>query len=253
VTQKLGQLKSPPIIEVVCGFFFDALPNLDAMLVGQFWAGKKDTYSKRELRPPVTESAGFVVSEGVGPVRCWLVSAGDEFVVQIQPDRFYFNWRRRGDVYPRFGTHDGKKGVLQRALDEFAEFTEFCSSELGTRPVANQVELAKIDDVVFETLDALSADLPIVDAIKPWTKSGTPEIHVKIADQIGDAEVVVTLSNTVMTADLKSAVRVETRATQRVGPTDAKQAFESLNEVVNGLFHKLFSAAAIDRFRGDAT
>ena len=252
VTQALPSLKHPPIVEVVCGFFFEAMPGIDPMLVGEFGAGKKSIYTTHALKPPVSEVAGLLVSEGVGPLRCWLVSAGGEFVVQIQPDRFYFNWRRRGDVYPRFGTHEGKAGVLQRALDEFAEFTTFCDRELGVRPTVNQVELAKIDDVVFDTLETLSADLPLVAAIKPWTRSGAPEIHVKLADQIGDVDVVVTLSNTHVTTDLQSAVRVETRATRQVGAADPKAVFESLNQAVNDLFRNLFSDIAIARFRGDA-
>lgn len=249
----IGSLKNPPIVEVVCGFFFDELSGLDPMLVGQFWAGKREAYKKRELRAPVREARGFTLTEGVGPIRCWLVSAGDEFVVQIQPDRFYFNWRRRGDVYPRFGTHEGRAGVLQRALDEFGEFADFCEKELGVRPAPVRSELAKIDDVIFETMDALSADLPIVAAVKPWTKSGAPEINVKIAEQVGDVDVMVTLSNALVTPDLRSAVRVETRAGAPLGDRAPKEAFLALNEVVNGLFASLFSPSAMERFRGQAS
>lgn len=147
----IDSLRTPPIVEVVCGFMFDEIPSLDAMLVGKFWSSKSDAYPRRELKPPVRESSGFTVLEGVGPIRCWLISARDEWVVQVQPDRFYFNWRKRGDSYPRFGDHDGARGVLSQALEEFGAFTAFCEKETQEQCRLGRIELTKIDDVVFQT------------------------------------------------------------------------------------------------------
>src|SRR5207249_11511395 len=34
--------------------------------------------------------------------RVWFISNGDNELIQLQLDRFYYNWRRRGDEYPRY-------------------------------------------------------------------------------------------------------------------------------------------------------
>lgn len=248
----LSALKVPPIVEVVCGFHFDELSQLDPLLVGQFWATKRQAYPKREVRPPVREVVGLTVSEGIGPMRSWLVSAGDEFVIQIQPDRFYFNWRKHGDVYPRFGDHDGGKGVLSRALTEFEDFAQFCRVELGSTPATSRVELAKIDVVRYSSVTALGELLPLVDALRQWTKSDAPEINVHLAERVDNTDVLVLVSNAFVTPDLSGAVRLETRAARMLEEESPSQVFTALNVTVNGIFEKLFSAAAMKMFRGES-
>lgn len=64
VDSALTTLKNPPIVdEVICGFFFDEVIELDAMWVGHDWAGKigdgvADVYPRacahREMRPRST-------------------------------------------------------------------------------------------------------------------------------------------------------------------------------------------------------
>ena len=116
------RLKDPPIVEVVCGFFFPALAGLDPILIGKYWAEHKEAhgYPKRQLQPPVADRPGFFLGDGVGPLRSWLVSGTDEYLLQIQPDRFYFNWRKREGAYPHFNDYEPTKGVLSRSLLELA-------------------------------------------------------------------------------------------------------------------------------------
>ena len=245
----LTDLNNPPIVEVVCGFVFDELVALDPLLVGQFWSRKRGAYPKREVRPPVRTQPGFAILEGVGPVRSWLVSAGDEFVIQIQPDRFYFNWRRKGDAYPRFGTHEGRDGVLARASSEFAEFVAYCQEELKQAPVVRSVELAKIDLVRYSSDEELGQLVPSLTAFRTWTKSGSPEINIQIAERSDETDLLVLISNAVVTPDLSSAVRVETRASRALTGGEPEKVFGQMNLVLNATFERVFSEAAMKRFR----
>ena len=141
------RLKDPPILEVVCGFFFPALAGLDPILVGKYWAEQKEKHGfpNRQLHGPVVERPGFLVAEGVGPLRSWLVSASEEYVLQIQPDRFYFNWRKREAQYPHFNDYGETKGVLSQSLAEFDQLGAFARDVLGEAPKPVQLQLAKTD------------------------------------------------------------------------------------------------------------
>lgn len=248
----LADLQNPPIVEVVCGVFFEANAELDPLCVGRFWTLKRREYPKRELKPPVTEATGVQLRQDLGPVRCWLVSERGEFIVQVQPDRFYFNWRKRAEVYPRFGNHGGREGVLAMALREFKEFEEFTVDNTGVRPMAIRVELTKIDVVAFATIDDLRRDLPLVEAIHPWTRSSMPELNVQLVEQVDGIDRFVSLSNAFVGPDMSRAVRIETRASCDCG-VEMGASFEALNMVVNEVFASLFSSVALARFQGSAS
>jgi uncharacterized protein (TIGR04255 family) len=244
----LSKLKNPPIVEVVCGFVFEEL-GLDPLLVGQYWSRRRDQYPKREIHPPVRPQPGLTIVEGIGPIRSWFVSVGDETVLQIQPDRFYFNWRRRGDEYPRFGDHDGRQGVLGRALGEFGAFSAYCEAELNVAPQLRIVELAKINLVRYLNGDELGQLIPSIAALRACTITGGPDVNVQIGERSVDTDLLTLISSPVM-PDLSAALRVEIRASRNASsPLHLHTAFTEMNENLNGLFEKLFSPAAMDRFR----
>lgn len=248
----LNDLKNPPIVEVVCGFVFDELSAMDPMLVGQFWSRKRADYPKHDVRPPVRQP-GFAILEGIGPIRSWFISKGDESVIQIQPDRFYFNWRRQGDEYPRFGDHDGREGVLAHALTEYGQFAAYCVEELGQPPALRGLELAKIDLVPYANEEELGQLVPSITSFRTWTKTASPDFNIQVAERSGDTELVVLMSNAVVTPDLSAAIRVETRASRPVTNEDPKQSFKQMNVLLNETFARLFSEAAMKRFREVST
>ena len=116
------------------------------------------------------------MGDGVGPLRAWLVSTPDDYVLQIQPDRFYFNWRKREGAYPHFGDYEPTKGVLSRSLSELAELGDFTLGALGQKPKPTQLELAKIDFLVSPKHWSDHADLakvlPVLGRL-PEDRGGT--------------------------------------------------------------------------------
>ena len=140
------QLDAPPIIEVVCGIFYAPIPAIDPVSVGALWERLRETYPTHAIHPAISDGLPFVVLPG--RLRSWFVSRDDVYVVQIQADRFYVNWRKRADLYPRFSDREGKEGVLARALREFDVFAEDCERRLGQRPRPATVELSKVDLLV---------------------------------------------------------------------------------------------------------
>ena len=99
----------PPIDEVAITLQFRerAAGYTDAH-AGLYWQTDKDAYSRVELHPrvaPIMEtleesapaSRTFQIELPVQPLggRTWLVGRNDDYVVQIQNDRFIRNWRKR--------------------------------------------------------------------------------------------------------------------------------------------------------------
>lgn len=150
MAQPLGKLEEPPITEVACGVLFKPVPGLDPLALGAYWKPKEKEYPRRELKAPIAPAmpVGMELSFGpdIGPVRTWLISKNDVFIIQIQHDRFYVNWRARQEEYPRFNDwDDGNRGLLSRFMEEYASFAQFCAHELDTQLELKGVDLSKLD------------------------------------------------------------------------------------------------------------
>ncbi len=244
-------LREPPIVEVVCGFVFEPVAGLDAVATGLYWHGRRPEYPTKQLQPAV---GGPAIGFGVAPMRTWLISKGGDHVLQVQQDRFYFNWKRVGDgEYPHFNTYGDRKGVLDRCLEEFEGFASFCESELGRRPLTRSLELAKVDRLDhgkhWSDLADLGIALPAVAAVRGVTASAQPVIQVTMFEERGDREVHVSVSNAIMTETFTRAVQIETRVVAR-SFRDQRETFGSLNALANELFFKLVPESEAARFGG---
>lgn len=240
----LEQLSSPPIVEVVCGFVFEPLGDLDPMLIGNYWAERRVDFPKRELQPPISD--GPIVFGGAPPLRCWLISSDEAFLAQIQPDRFYLNWRRRNSDYPRFSDHPGKPpGILSRAISEFELFSNFCERELGKRPRVLSFDLAKIDHLVqgehWGNLNELSRVIPWLQDFSSFAKADDPDFALRFSEVRGVRRIIVAIDSAVrLNSDETSTrvVKIETRVASIVA-ADARSGFESANHDLNQVFESL--------------
>jgi uncharacterized protein (TIGR04255 family) len=108
----------PPVSEVAFAVLFDG-PVVDEVgILSEFWPAIKADYPRHERHPPLLPvSENFDVApptlqirlQGINallPQRYWFLSDDGTLLVQVQPDRFVFNWRQvSGDEeYPRYET-----------------------------------------------------------------------------------------------------------------------------------------------------
>lgn len=179
--RELPSLARPPITEVVCGIRFRRLPALDPLLQGRFWSTVASEFPKRSLNEPLSDPGTAEFWIGPPRVRSWFTSADDAFVVQVQDDRFYLNWRRRGGSYPRFGDHE-EPGVLSRALKEFERFSTFCGEHAGGPPQVEGIELAKINILFrgeeWETMTDIADLLPATAGLSKLADEASPEFQL---------------------------------------------------------------------------
>lgn len=255
-TAATRKLEAPPIIEVVCGVFFPAVAGLDPILVGGWWHQIQKEYPRHEIQPAVADASVYF-AHGVGPLRSWLISESDEWVIQIQPDRFYMNWRKRAGGYPRFS---GKDGVLDRAVFELGRFQEYCRAELKTTIAPLLVDLAKVDLIIedqhWKGPEDLGQVLPVVADVGRFAKSGGVELNLQIAEprpeEGGMMQLGLSLSTeTIRGGQVARAVKIETRCTRRLaGPSEdhVRRSFAQLNEEANAVFFGLIRPEELHRF-----
>jgi len=238
----LEKLESPPINEVVCGFVFEPIRGLDPLLLGTYWQARRSDFPKRDLHPPIVDAP--VLLHATSPVRCWFIGADDVFLLQIQPDRFYLNWRRRDDDYPRFSDHPGKgPGILSLALKEFDLFADFCSAEMGIRPVPLRLDLAKID--IFENplhwkdLNDLVKMIPWLNPFSAFATSQKPDIALRYSEQRGSGTLSVSVDTVRPVDDAeRPLLKIETRLSD-IAANDIRSDFQKANTALNEVFAAL--------------
>lgn len=151
----LPDYEKPPVIEVVYGIQFAPLPELRTPLIGLLWQSIKSEYPKFQEMPvlsPVierfdqegkTEQATLELLEGAPLPRMFFLDSNENWVMQIQNDRFLHNWKKvkDTDVYPRYGV------VSDRFFKAWDRFCEFSRSEGVSQPKINQLELTYINHI----------------------------------------------------------------------------------------------------------
>ncbi len=136
-SETLPSYKNPPVNEVVCGIRFHAPDKLRFPHIGFLWDKFRTDYPTIQHAPPIASAKGEILIDkvtGIPLPRVWFINRSDDQLVQFQFDRFYFNWRRRQDVYPRY-TYVIKN--FENVLDTIITFF-------------NEFELGKIDPIEYE-------------------------------------------------------------------------------------------------------
>jgi uncharacterized protein (TIGR04255 family) len=105
----------PPVVEVACGVLFATAKPLRGAQLGLYWQRIRETFPRIEEAPPL---APVIEAQGSGPSavelgylfgplpplrRTWFISQDGRNLVQVQEDRFVFNWKKAAedDEYPR--------------------------------------------------------------------------------------------------------------------------------------------------------
>ncbi len=147
--------ENPPINEVSLGFWFDQpLATLRSEHLGLFWAQVRKNYPIVQQAAPLfahNPPEGLLnplQGNEIFPMpRYWLMQAPvGGYLIQIQRNAFFVNWRRGGAEYQRF---DGIKQEFDR---RFAEFQAFVLGELDAPAPAprvcdlNYINLIEKDD-----------------------------------------------------------------------------------------------------------
>lgn len=95
-----AHFEKSPLAEVVFGVEFNA-QNFSAVHFGLYWQKIKDKFSTHPLdRPPIGRNQFMSLVQPLP--RLWFESDDKKELIQLQDDRFYYNWRKQDLEYPHF-------------------------------------------------------------------------------------------------------------------------------------------------------
>jgi uncharacterized protein (TIGR04255 family) len=154
-TRTRMRFKNAPVVELICGTLFSTPQTLSAPLIGLYWTRIRDRFPKLDVAPPLApsiEQLGAAPQQNVQVFdflqvpRTWMLSRDQTRLIQVQQDRFLYNWKREDDktAYPSY------EAVFAEFEKEFAEFREFLSQESIGLPELRQFELTYVDHI-FES------------------------------------------------------------------------------------------------------
>lgn len=241
--QPLPEMTRPPVTEVVCGAFFSPIEGLDALMLGAYWAAHQDRYPLRRVLPPLSEVDGFQVND-VPPIRAWMISENEEYIVQLQQDRFYVNWRSLNTHrYPRFHDNAGNPGIATILNREFESFSKFCEKEVGERPVLVAADLSKINLLVqyvhWQDFAELKRLLPVVAPFDAIVGADLPNFNIRLLKERDTANSVHILSGRESDGEKRPLVRIEIRGRSPVTNENLATVFSQLNDQINMTFSRL--------------
>jgi uncharacterized protein (TIGR04255 family) len=114
----LPEFENPPVIETVLGIQFAPIPGLTIAHFGWYWKDFLDHgWTRVAEAPPIPEQFERfgqkpawnipvpllqfkLVKEA--PVRLQIISDSEDRVIQLQIDRYLYNWKKQDASYPRF-------------------------------------------------------------------------------------------------------------------------------------------------------
>lgn len=169
-SESLPSFNKPPVNEVICGVRFRPSEKYRIAYLGLLWQRFKHEYPIVQHATPLASAAGQLLldpSTGTPLPRVWFISEDGDRLIQYQGDRFYFNWRRQKDNYPRYGYIIDKFDALVKNVISFNE--EFNLGEI--EPL--DYELTYTNHILkgqgWNTID----DIPRVFRDFHWNYNGT--------------------------------------------------------------------------------
>jgi uncharacterized protein (TIGR04255 family) len=149
--QKPPSFRNPPVEEVAIGVQFKEPLGLTVAHYGALLPHFDGRYPSVREQPPLPRAVELppgqpndqVREMDMFPARLWFVSESENTLVQVQRDRFIYNWRRiRPDaVYPRFSA------VYRDFEREHGVFLNFLEKSGFKRPELDLCELTYVDHI----------------------------------------------------------------------------------------------------------
>jgi uncharacterized protein (TIGR04255 family) len=147
---------SPPVVETVIGVQFPELARFRCVHFGLYQKHLKSRFPDFEDRPRIRPAAEpfprrlippeppFQILASGAPGRVWYIAQSKHELLQVQPDRFMFNWRAQGGsaTYPSYDVNS------RRFLDEFGGFRKFCADKGVDEPTPELCEVTYVNHIL---------------------------------------------------------------------------------------------------------
>jgi uncharacterized protein (TIGR04255 family) len=173
---KLPKYEAPPAIELVCGIQFEDLKKLIAPYTGLLWEQFKSEFQNAKQQVPL--GSRIEVFDNVAQTvplptdfpwlpRIWFESADGTALIQLQRDRFIYNWKRvtPEDVYPHY------ENVIIKFRDYLSKFEKFLSEHSLGEIKPLQYELTYVNHIPIGQAWHNLGDIGVVFPDLSWRKT----------------------------------------------------------------------------------
>lgn len=151
------RFQKPPVVEVVCGAAFGTLDAMKAPHIGLFWQMLPKKFSRVEEVTPIASAAfqddGVALEFSNLPdlPRIWFIAEGERELIQLQRDRFLYNWKdeRAAASYPEFDN------IFPSFLGYLKNFEEFVSTEALGDLEYRQFELTYVNHIPVNSVESI--------------------------------------------------------------------------------------------------
>jgi uncharacterized protein (TIGR04255 family) len=169
VEKSISKFQNPPIVEKLMGIQFAPLQQWSVPHFGLFWQEIRDSFPRCTTQPPLLREEQEIKLED--SIRCWFLHESQTKLIQIQRDRFLYNWQKP-TTHEKYPHHESIR-------PEFAEFWQkFCDflveNEID-RPTIEQCEITYVDHFEKGREWQSLSDLPSV--INCWSGLSGELLH----------------------------------------------------------------------------
>lgn len=173
----------PPVAEVALAVQLAEPATDDTLTLGHYWPKIQARYPHLEPQPPLPPMAeafgversptiSFQLFDSPLAGRYWFLSEDRSELVQVQPDRFAYNWRREPPeaTYPRY------EQLRDRFFDRYSEFVSTCE-EAGRLVRPTWCEVTYINPIEVPAGGGLPDMSTVLRRLRPTPLHGldTPE------------------------------------------------------------------------------
>ena len=158
-TQTIHDYLNPPVIETVLSVQFIPIHGFSIPHVGLYHETIRKEFKRYEAKPPLghiqevfspkvgvrEQTLSFSIS-AEPPFRAWFLDEKGNQIIQIQKDRFIYNWQKvAGDeTYPRY------QSVRSKFQTEWERFRSFLNKQSLSQPDINQCEVTYVNHIEYE-------------------------------------------------------------------------------------------------------
>lgn len=160
--QPVLKFENPPIVEKLMGIQFAPLEKWSIPHFGLFWEEIRDSFPKFSIQPPLVSEA-FTPKTPEEAVRCWFFHESQTKIIQVQRDRFLYNWQKPTgfEQYPHYAS------IRPEFEKSLLGFYKFLDKNQIDQPSINQCEITYVDHLERGREWQQLSDLPNV--INGWS------------------------------------------------------------------------------------
>ena len=234
----------PPVTEAVLDLQFSPLANWKTVHFGLYWQAIRERFPRIADQPPL---ASFVEpadgTTGIRPsltvemfsapeVRCWFYNEAETELIQLQRNRFVFNWKR-GLIEEPYPHYERIRPVVHAEWDRFHRFVQ--ANDLGTLQV-QQCEVTYINhlekNVGWTNYGELSSVFPVwsgktSEGLLPEPQGVEIGIRYMMPGNLG--RLYVRAEPVIRNADFREVIQLTITARGKPASVDPDMAFDWLD------------------------